>query len=59
MQVQWQPTPVFLPGDSHGWWSMQATVHSFSKSWTVHRERRESGYPGGSVVENRSARQKK
>ena len=37
--------------------SWQATVHRFSKSWTVHRERRERGYPGGSVVENWSARQ--
>ena len=29
----WQPTPVFLPGDSHrGAW--QATVHRVPKSWT-------------------------
>ena len=30
----WQPTPVFLPGESHGqraWW---ATVHSIAKSQT-------------------------
>ena len=32
----WQPTPVFLPGESHGqsgipWW---ATVHRVAKSWT-------------------------
>ena len=30
----WQPTPVFLPGESHGqkWW--QATVHRVAKSRT-------------------------
>ena len=30
----WQPTPVFLPGESHGqrtWW---AKVHGVAKSWT-------------------------
>ena len=30
---KWQPTPVFLPGESHGrgaWW---ATVHGVAKSW--------------------------
>ena len=28
----WQPTPVFLPGESHGQGSWQATVHRISKS---------------------------
>ena len=37
---KWQPTPVFLPGESQGqgslwdggaWW---ATVHGVTKSWT-------------------------
>ena len=28
----WQPTPVFLPGESHGWGSLQVTVHWLSKS---------------------------
>ena len=31
---EWQPTPVFLPGESHGhgaWW---ATVHGVAKSLT-------------------------
>ena len=28
---KWQSTPVFLPGESHGWW---ATVHRVAKSWT-------------------------
>ena len=27
----WQPTPVFLPGESPGQW---ATVHRVTKSWT-------------------------
>ena len=29
----WQPTPVFLPGESHGWGSLQATSHRVAKSW--------------------------
>ena len=31
---KWQPTPVFLPGESHrqrNWW---ATVHGVEKSWS-------------------------
>ena len=32
---QWQPTPVFLPGKSHGWRSLVGyIVHGVSKSWT-------------------------
>ena len=27
---EWQPTPVFLPGESHG----RATAHGVAKSWT-------------------------
>ena len=30
----WQPTPVFLPGEAHGWRSLQPTVHRFAKSRT-------------------------
>ena len=30
----WQPTPVFLPGESHGQRSLAATVHTVTKSWT-------------------------
>ena len=30
----WQPTPVFLPGESHGQGSWQATVHRVTKSQT-------------------------
>ena len=33
LKRQWHPTPVLLPGKSHGgaWW---ATVHEVAKSWT-------------------------
>ena len=30
----WQPTPVFLPGESHGQRSLGATVQRVAKSWT-------------------------
>ena len=30
----WQPTPVFLPGESHGQKSLWATVHRVAQSWT-------------------------
>ena len=30
----WQPTPVFLPGESHGQRSPVATVDGVTKSWT-------------------------
>ena len=31
----WQPTPVFLPGESHGQRSLEGyTVHRVTKSWT-------------------------
>ena len=30
----WQPTPVLLPGESHGQKSLWATVHRVPKSWT-------------------------
>ena len=31
---KWQPTPVFLPGESHGWRAWWATVHGVAKSRT-------------------------
>ena len=31
---KWQSTPVFLPGKSHEWRSLVATVHGVAKSWT-------------------------
>ena len=30
---KWQPTPVFLPGETHGQRSLAATVHGVAKSW--------------------------
>ena len=30
----WQPTPIFLPGESHGQRSLCATVHGVAKSQT-------------------------
>ena len=30
----WQPTTIFLPGESHGWGAWQAKVHGIAKSWT-------------------------
>ena len=33
-----QPTPVFLPGESHGQRSLAATVHRVAKSWTWPRD---------------------
>ena len=29
---KWQPTPILLPGESHGQRSLQATVHGVAKS---------------------------
>ena len=31
---KWQPTPVFLPGESHGQRTWPATVHGVTKSRT-------------------------
>ena len=30
---EWQPTPVFLPGESLGQRCLAATVHGVAKSW--------------------------
>ena len=30
----WQPTPIFLPGESHGQRSLAGTVHGVAKSRT-------------------------
>ena len=32
---KWQPTPVFLPGKSHGQRGLVATGHGVAKSWTT------------------------
>ena len=31
---QWHPTPVLLPGKSHGWRSLVSAVHGVAKSRT-------------------------
>ena len=31
---KWQPTPVFLPGESQGWGSLWAAVYGVAQSWT-------------------------
>jgi len=31
---EWQPTPVFLPGEFHGWGAWQNTIHGIAKSLT-------------------------
>ena len=31
---QWHPTPVLLPGKSHGWGAWEAAVQGVAKSWT-------------------------
>ena len=31
---QWQPTPVLLPGESHGWRSLVPAAYGVARSWT-------------------------
>src|SRR5574342_214150 len=31
---QWHPTPVLLPGKSHGWRSLEGTVHGVAEGQT-------------------------
>ena len=31
---KWQPTPVFLPGESQGWGALWAVVSGVAQSWT-------------------------
>ena len=35
---QWHPTPILLPGKSHGWRSLVASVHGVAKSQTQLRD---------------------
>ena len=42
----WQPTPVFLPGESRGWRSLEGTVHGVAQSWTWLRNYRFAHYHG-------------
>ena len=42
---KWQPTPVFLPGESQGW----AAIYGVTQSWT-RLKRRSSSTPGFLVL---------
>ena len=45
---KWQPTPVFLPGESMDRGTWQATVHVVTKSWT--QLRRKNFFPSQTTV---------
>ena len=34
LRRKWQPTPLFLPGESQGRWSLWAAVYGVAQSWT-------------------------
>ena len=34
LEKEWQPTPVFLPGESHGRRSLVGYILEVTKSWT-------------------------
>ena len=63
----WQPTPVFLPGESHGQrspvghdWSHLACTHTLNKqSPILVADSRERGMPGGVVLDPLSLPRKK
>ena len=54
--MEWEPTPVFLPGAFHGRRAWRATVHGVARSWTrlsnYHTHPLTCGFPGGSVIKN-------
>ena len=35
---RWQPTPVFLPGESQGQRSLVAAIYGITQSWTRHKQ---------------------
>ena len=39
---KWQPTPVFLPGESQGWQSLWAAIYGVAQSWTRLKRRSSS-----------------
>ena len=49
---KWQPTPVFLPGESRGWEAWLAAVYGVAQSWTRLKWRSSSSNPdvGGAPV---------
>ena len=56
LEEVWQPTAVFLPGESHGQRSLWATIHKVKKSWTWLK--RLSMHASNVVEEERSSRKK-
>ena len=56
---KWQPTPVFLPGESQGWGAWLAAISGVAQSQTQLKRLSSSsssiihtGFPDGSVVKN-------
>ena len=60
---KWQPTPVFLPGESQGQRSLVAAIYGVAQSWTRLKrlssssssedgQVRVGGFPGGLVIKN-------
>ena len=60
---KWQPTPVFLPGESQGQRSLVAAIYGVAQSWTRLKQFSSSsssedcqvrvgGFPGGLVIKN-------
>ena len=50
---KWQPTPVFLPGESQGWGSQGTAVYGVAQSWTQ-LKRLSSPSSSSSIVTNRT-----
>ena len=49
---KWQPTPVFLPGESQGWWSLWGRTESDTVKWLSSSS---SSTPRGSITPNNHA----
>ena len=60
---EWQPSPVFLPGESHGQrslvdYSPWDCKESDTTEWLTQKQQKDTGYfPGASVVKNSPAMQ--
>ena len=49
---KWPPTPVFLPGKSHGQRSLTGCLHLLVQLSVVHKKYTYYNFPGGLVVKN-------
>ena len=63
---KWQPTPVFLPGESQGWGARWAAIYGVSQSQTRLKRLSSSSsrtwlgdFPGGSVVKKSACQGKR